>query len=422
MHGMRWVGGLASWSVLVAAAQGQSDLGAKLKRLDAAAQADPALSAEFKSALSDVAQELGKSGAGGLGAWAEKLSFYGDFRLRHETDFHLDDMESRNRERFRLRIGGDYAVNDELTVGTRVVTGSPGDENSPHQNFGGTFDKASISIDRAFAKWKPAFLGGAWIEGGKFPHPFEKNPVYGEMVWDDDVQPTGVVAGGSTGIFKWVVGEYQVLDNASYGTAESAWAFVAQASAAGKVDEHHKLSGAVAFYRYGQLNPDDVNGGRFFSENVGNATKDTNGDSIADDYLSRFSFWNPWIALENSSFSQPVTVAFEWFYNPRARIAADSGYAIGVKWGKAKEKGDWLAYYNWEVMGQDAVLSNFTNDDILFGTNYKGHLVGVKWQCLDHTELHLWGSAMQRRSLGTTATTDDDKLQMRVRFDLNIRF
>lgn len=422
MKRIREVAALGALCVMAAPTPAQSDLDAKLKRLNDAAQADPALSPDFKAALSDVAGSLGKAQGGGLGAWVDKLKFYGDFRLRHESDFRLDDQESRNRERLRLRIGGDYAVNEQMSVGARLVTGTASDENSPHQNLGGTFDKFSISLDRAFVTWKPAALAGAWLTGGKFGHPIERNPVYGELVWDDDVQPTGVAAGGTHGAFKWMAGEYLLLDNSTSGTLESAAVFVAQGSAATPLGATHKLTGALAFYRYSQLNPDDVNGSRLFGENVGNVGVDTTGDATLDDYLSRFTIWNPMVALENTSFSQPVIVAAEWIFNSRAKISGDSGYSVGVKWGKSKAKGDWQAYYNWQAMGQDAVLSNFTNDDFLFGTNYRGHLLGVKWQCLDKAELHLWGSAMRRGSLGTSATTDDDQLQMRARIDLNLRF
>lgn len=402
-------------------AAAQSDMDAKLKKLNDAAQADSALSADFKAALADFAGAAAKGGAG-LGAWADKLKCYGDFRLRHETDTHLDSAESRNRERARLRVGGTWAANDQMTVGARLVTGSATDENSPHQNLGGTFDKFAINLDRAFVTWKPTFFKDGWITGGKFAHAIERNPVYGELVWDDDVQPTGVAVGGAMGAFKWMAGEYVVLDNSTSDTLESAAAFVAQVSSSHKLNDTNKLSGALAFYRYNQLNPDDVNGSRFFSENVGNAGIDTTGDATLDDYASRFTIWNPFLALENTAGAKPLIFSAEWIYNSRAQIDGDQGYSLGVKWGAAKAKGDWQVYYNWQSMQQDAVLSNFTNDDFLFGTNYRGHLVGVKWQCLEQAELHLWGSAMRRDDLGTTATTNDDQLQYRARVDLNIRF
>jgi len=415
---------VAALAAMGATASAQSDLDAKLKKLNDAAQADPALSPDFKAALSDVAGALGKQASGGasLGPWADKLKFYGDFRLRHESEFNLDDQESRNRERLRLRVGGDYAVNDEITVGARLVTGTPTDENSPHQNLGATFDKMEINLDRAFATWKPAFIPNSWITGGKFAHAIERNPVYGEIVWDEDVQPTGFAAGWSRDAFKLMAGEYILLDNSTSGTLESAWAFVAQASYAHKVDDRNKFTGALAFYRYSNLNPDDTNGSRLFAENAGNATVDTTGDAVADDYLSRFTIWNPFVAWEFGGFCQPLTLAAEWVYNSRAQIDGDQGYALGAKWGKNKARGDWLFYYQWQAVEQDAVLSNFSNDDFLFGTNYRGHLFGVRWQCLEKTELHLWSSAMQRDDVGTTATTDSDKLQWRARADLNFRF
>ncbi len=409
--------------LLAGTADAQSDLDAKLKRLNDAAQADSALSADFKAALADFAAASAKGGGGGgLGAWADKLKCYGDFRLRHETDFNLDDAETRHRERVRLRVGGTWQANDQMTVGARLVTGTLTDENSPHQNLGATLDKMSISLDRAFVTWKPTWFKDGWITGGKFGHSIDRNPVYGELVWDDDVQPSGIAAGGTAGAFKWMAGEYILLDNATSGVVESAWAFVAQVSASRKVGEKNKLSGALALYRYQTLNPDDADGSRLFAENAGNATIDTTGNAVADDYASRFTIWNPFIAFENNGFSKPLVFSAEYIFNSRARIDGDTGWSAGAKWGAAKAKGDWQFYYNWQSIQQDAVLSNFTNDDFLFGTNYRGHLLGAKWQCLDQAELHFWGSAMRRDDLGTTATTDEDDTQYRVRADLNIRF
>jgi len=418
---------------LPAAVQGGDELAPRLDRLQKAAQGDPALSPELKTALTDVAEALKKQDgtSGGAGdALAEafaKIRFAGDFRLRHESDWHLDDRESRNRERIRLRLGAEYDVNGQIAVGARLTTGATTDENSPHQNLGETFDKKPVNLDRAYATWKPACVPGGWVTAGKFAHAFETNPVYAELVWDADVQPEGAAlgwkrSGTSAGDVALVAGEYVVLDNSSSSTLESAWAFVAQASAKQKLGEKNRLVEAIGLYAYQELNPDDVNAGRFFGENNGNAGVDTTGDGVADDYASRFTIYNPFVAWENTSLSVPITVAVEYVFNPRAKNDADTGYSAGVKVGRNKSKGDWQAYYQWQVMEQDAALSNLTNDDFLFGTNYRGHLFGVRFQLLDKTELHLWSSCMRRDDLGTTTTTDSDKLQWRARVDLNIRF
>jgi len=404
--------------------QAQSDLDAKLKRLNDTLQADAALSADVKAALSDFAAAAAAAaeGGGGLGAWADKLKWYGDFRLRHETDFHLHDREDRNRERVRLRVGGTYQVNDELLVGARVLTGSVTDENSPHQNLGGTFDKFTLSLDRAFATWKPPAVKGLWVTGGKFSHPIDRNPVYDQLVWDEDVQPTGVAMGRAYDSFKWMAGEYLILDNATSGTLESAAVFVAQVSSWMKVGDSDRLTGALTVYRYGQLNPDDINGSRLFGENLGNATIDTTGDAVPDDYASRFTIWNPYVAYETAAGGKPLVLGGEYVWNSRAQVSGDQGFGLGLKWGAAKAKGDWQVYYHWQTMQQDATLSNFTNDDFLFGTNYRGSLIGARWQCLDQVELHFWGSAMRVADVGPGAETDADGMQYRFRTDLNIRF
>ncbi len=429
--------GLSCVVVLVAigSASGQQsgDLPARLERLKQAADKDPSLSSELKSAIADVADGLqrrvpaGAAEPSALDKIFQKLRFSGDFRLRHETDFHLDDRESRNRERFRLRFGAEYDLNEPIIIGARLATGATTDENSPHQNLGESFDKKPISLDRAFATWKPEFLAGAWLTAGKFAHPFETNPVFAELVWDADIQPEGVAAAwkhafADGGDIALVAGEYLLLDNSTNSSLESASAWVAQVSAHQKLGDHDRLLEAVGVYRYQRLNPDDINGSRLVGENNGNLLVDTNGDAILDDFASRFTIWNPILALEDSTLGPPVTFAAEYVWNPRARHDADIGWSTGVKVGRNKAMGDWQVYYEWQVMEQDAVLSSFTNDDFLFGTNFRGHLFGARYQLLDKTELHVWASAMRRDDLGTTKTTDSDKLQWRARIDVNFRF
>ena len=101
----------------------------------------------------------------------------------------------RNRARTRLRVGATYKIRDDLVFGTRIVTGNFDDPQSPHHTFGTTFNSLRLSLDRIFLKYSPQRAPGFWVTGGKFAHPFYANPVYGELVWDADVQPDGIAIG-----------------------------------------------------------------------------------------------------------------------------------------------------------------------------------------------------------------------------------
>jgi len=56
--------------------------------------------------------------------WLSRVSLFGDIRLRHEG-FYQDGVDSRNQERFRLRLGARIQISDELEGGLRLVSGDP---------------------------------------------------------------------------------------------------------------------------------------------------------------------------------------------------------------------------------------------------------------------------------------------------------
>ncbi len=354
----------------------------------------------------------------------ERISFYGDLRLRHESSFDLDSQPDRHRERFRLRLGANYQLLEELLVGARVTTGNADDPNSPHVTLGTVFDSYFISIDRAFVTYQPSWLEGAFVTAGKFSHPFRSNPVYGELVWDGDVQPEGIVAGYTTtdlGPLDRVdlrAGEYLLLEQ---GMTEEAVMSVFQVATRVSPIENLVADGAVGFYYYSDVTPDGS--AMLLADNQGNATVDRDGDGNADNFQSDFSILNPIVSLTWNGLAVPVTIAGEYLWNLDANGTEDQGWAAGVAVGSTKVQGDWRCYYQYQVVEQDATFAAFAQDDFLLATNHCSHLFGIQYQLFDQVGLRVWGLISSRE--GTTpgiATADSDKGQWRVRLDLNIRF
>lgn len=352
-----------------------------------------------------------------------RLSVYGDMRLRQEASFHLDDQEDRNRTLLRARAGALYQLAETLHAGFRLATGNPDDANSGHVTLGDGFDKLEINLDRAFVSWRPQAITGLDLTGGKFPHSFHLNPVYGELVWDEDVQPEGAflkyskAAGGTFNLFEVSAGQYLMVESSS---ASDAAATVAQ------VHTRMALSGsisgdlAVGYYHYQDPTPDGSS--TMFQDNQGNAVIDRNGDGIADDFASDFGVLNPIASISTPAAGKPLVFSGEWMKNLRAEGDRDEGFAAGVSWGAQKQRGDWRYYYQWQVVEQDAVFSPVSQDDFLHATNFRGHALGLQWKALDKVAIHLWSLISAREHRGTTTPTDSDAYQWRVRLDLNIRF
>ncbi len=353
----------------------------------------------------------------------EKFSLYGDVRLRHESSFELDDQPDRHRERIRLRLGTTYQITDDLLVGARLTTGNADDPRSPHTTLGNGFNRFSLTLDRAFATYRPPWLKGSVATAGKFAHPFYQNPVYGELVWDADVQPEGAVLGYSfstPGRVKQLnlwAGEYILLEQS---LSDEALASVVQASALLSLSPKLSANLAVGYYYYTDPTPSGAS--TVFKANAGNATIDRNGDGTPDDFASDFGILNPIVALTYNGWKLPATVSAEYILNTRARGGRDSGWAAGVAWGKAENKGDWRLYYQWQVVEQDAVFTPFAQDDFLFGANHRSHVFGANYQLANNVGLHLWGLISARDQTSPGTTTDSNQNQWRVRLDLNVKF
>ncbi|MEZ6194597.1 MAG: putative porin [Planctomycetota bacterium] len=352
-----------------------------------------------------------------------RLRFSGDFRYRFEASVDQDDRPDRYRQRVRFRFNSEFAINDEVTVNARLVTGDPDDPNSPHQTLGSVFDKFPVSLDRVNVVYRPTWAPGLSATLGKFGHDFRSNPVYGELVWDADVQAEGAridyvwKGDGAIERLEFRAGLYVVLES---GGGDDAFAFVGQAAGVFALAEDLHLAAAASYYHWTDTTPDGALGA--LADNAGNVTVDRDLDGTIDDYASDFGILDAFLALTYDGWSIPVTVSGEVIWNHRAANDRDLGWSAGLALGRDKAKGDWKFFYAYSSIEQDAVFSPVAQDDFLLQTNHQSHVVGVNYMLDDSVGLRLWALISARDTLGTTATTDSDDDQFRIRLDLNISF
>jgi hypothetical protein len=446
---------IAAAGLLTAAAVCQEPSGTVDQAIDALDQAlknEPSLSDATKEALSRVVGILRTEGAEskkegrlekmvddytkGASAASRRKSFesvfdhlkiYGDVRLRNEFDVDRDSQPDRYRPRVRFRLAMDWWLTDELSLNTRLVTGDPTDAQSPHQSLGTTFDKWQADWDRVNLQYKPKCVDGLVAWAGKFNTPFWTNPVYGELVWDQDVGAEGIAArytvkGGKGSVLEKVdfaAGAYDFLES---NNGDDLFALVGQVAATFKIDKCLSATGAVGYYLWGDAVPDG-NTAVLFGDNSGNATVDLDGDMVADIFQSDFGILNPIVSATWSKWEKwPVTVAAEYILNTDAHNDRDEGWAIGASVGRTSKKGDWKFYYQWQVVEQDAVFTPVAGDDFLLQSNFRGHVGGIWYMITEDINLHLWTLISSREHLGTSATTDSSDDQFRFRVDLNLRF
>jgi len=346
----------------------------------------------------------------------ERLSFYGDLRLRLGSDDRYDSTRDRQRMRLRMRFGLKYPIAENIEIGARVVTGNDSGHPLSHVDFNDAYGNDPISIDRAYAKWRPGG-GDVYLMGGKFSQGWKLNPVYGELLFDGDVQPEGGQAGwsyegeGMLSQANVVVGQYFVNEGNDTADPEATNVYSTQAQASANLALSEKADVLLALGFQAYTDPAATIG-----INRGNATSGSR-------YASDFAILNPILAVDLDLGAQPLSLAAEWWQNldanPGAAGDKDTGYALGAALGSKKAKGDFKVYYQYQVVEQDSLFSFFAQDDFFAATNFKGHMAGVNYMLNDKVGLHLWAmrSKAEDSTLGGSAGNET-----RMRIDLNFSF
>ena len=361
--------------------------------------------------------------AGVASATVEEKSFWDRFhvsadgRLRYEYDGgRIGGADTRHRGRARFRFGGTVDVTDEIRGGLRIRTGNSDNPNSPHQNFGSMFDSWEIALDRAFLTYEPEWAKGAWIQGGKFPNAFKTNPVYGELVWDADVNPeggqlgygwsqNGFSVGGSTGI--WVL---------NLSGSETATIFPVQGHAEFKFNDDLKAAVAFGYYGYYNMDHGGAETASSFPQNS-NATYPAAFGPTAGEFISRFRVIDTFASVTYAGLPVSLTLVGEVIYNAGARNGRDAGWAVGVNALVPLCERKHRVFYQFQYIEQEALFSPMGQDDFQsLASNYRGHIVGVDWAITKGVKIRTWG-LFQEQMLG-----GGDRLNARVRADINVKF
>ncbi len=275
----------------------------------------------------------------------ETLKFSGDLRLRYEKDFSVTAKDDRDRARYRFRFGLVHKRGEHIEVGARLATGSPTDQQSPHQTFGDDFGKKNIHMDKAYFKYK--FENG-WFWVGKNGFPFWKQ---NEMFWDDDVNPEGVsvsyttkeIAGeGSKLTFtggQYIIDDFNDLFKSSLSAAQAALSVKAGAAT---------ITAA---------------GGIFLFNN--NAA-----DSVSYNTLAGMDH-NIFVAGVQAKFKAgnlPVKIGADFMKNLEDPLVTGfedqtKGFVVQAALGQLKSPGDWLLAAYYAKIERFAVVPNFAQDD-----------------------------------------------------------
>lgn len=318
----------------------------------------------------------------------------GDARFRLEETKGSDGTPARFRGRVRLRFQSTYRATSDLSLGARMTTGDPNDPNSPYQDLGDLFEKFPVSLDRLFLRWTPG--DAVEVLAGKFGDPRMTNPVYGETVWDVDVQPEGLAArvewGRESGLRGSLsAGGYVMLERSR---GDDVPLLVAQASATAPLVDGWRLGAAVGTSLYGDVAPGDDP--RLLR---GNATLDRDADGRPDAFASDFELLELLVHARSESLAEPLVLAGQLVRNLGTDLPS-TGWTLGASWGETRRPGDWRLYWQFQRIEQDAVFAAFVQDDFTVATDYRGHVLGLGIGLPGGGVLHAWGLAGRRLLAG----------------------
>ena len=348
--------------------------------------------AEEKATAVETAQQR-------IPKWLERLSFFGDLRIRHEGFYNQpaergEPVGARNRERLRARFGAIYRFSDELSVVMRLTSGNPDDPISTNQTFTDTFTRKPVNLDWAYGSFTPGKTFGirpglVSFTGGKFPLPQFR---VGEMVWDSDLSPEGFNQAfqvlpepvGPLQQLRLFVTQWSFAENSG---EQDGWVFGGQVNPVAQLGPVEVEAGVGQWW---YLNPDEIaqalntNSSLFNSNLVVTETVDGETEIVA--YRSGFNLTNVTlgVTLPNVVEQMPLWFFLDYVHNWQAVNSQANGVQAGARLGQAKVRGDWSVWATYEYLQQEAALSAFTWSDFGFGgTNVQGPIFAVDYQLLD---------------------------------------
>jgi len=305
------------------------------------------------------------------------VSLGADLRYRHEL-IDVEGKDARNRHRIRARVNMTANVQDNLSLGFQLGSGSD-DPISTNQTLTGGFTSKQVNIDLAYFTWKPATVSGLSLSGGKVKNPF-RIPAKTELLWDNDLNPEGLAlrysrSGGAvpffvTASYFWVEERKTEADAVLLGTQ----AGVDLTTAAAKI-----IAGAGYF---------DYQNTRRFAPFYDSG--DSFGNSVDENGMYRYDYNDLEFFFEATPQALPgsVTVFAEYVSNIAGDVNDNTGWMAGFSAGKCKNPGSFDASYYYKYLERDAVVGAFTASDFSDGgADGKGHVVNLNYQLASKTVL-----------------------------------
>lgn len=294
------------------------------------------------------------------------INFKGDFRLRQES-FDIDGQADRHRSRLRSRVALVAPINEDVSVGFGLASGSS-DPTSANQTLGSVASSKAINLDLAYVNWNIANADMS-VQAGKFKNPLKRVGGTG-LLWDGDVRPEGVTASykkGSLfaiGLGSWI-DENRPRFNALNGQYQSQADLILLG---GQVGSSFKLANNVSIlFGLGYYN---ITASEGADSLFGNAANDNRLD-VNGGYLNGFRNVEGFAEIGIPTELGKLTLFADYVQNLDADDF-DTGYSLGAK----VKANKWSFGWEYRALEVDAVFAAFSDSDFLGGgTDGEGHIL-----------------------------------------------
>lgn len=281
-------------------------------------------------------------------ALATDYSIKGDLRYRHESQ-EKDSVLEKDRHRLRARIGVYGDVNDRVTFGTRLATGSSDSPTSTNQDLTGEGSSKNIWLDLAYFK----IDYGVNATFGKMKQPWDN---ISDLLFDGDVNPEGISTEYNVSLNESTELAYQaghfILENNN--TEDDVALYSAQVSLNKDISESVGLKAGLSYYNY---------------VNMASQAGKNNTAGIDFNIVQGFA------ELSLSQTSLPLTLFIDYAQNSEVD-EEDVAWMSGV----STKSGDWSYAYNYRDVGIDSIYGNWSDSDFHGGgTGGSGHKFKVKY-------------------------------------------
>ena len=313
-----------------------------------------AVSEKTDAVVAEVEEQAAKS------SWTDTIRWKGDFRYRYET-FDIEGRPNRDRNRIRARAALIADVTPTIEVGLGLASGGD-DPVSSNQTLGGGGSTKDLRIDLAYFDWDG--LKDTHVVGGKFSN-FIHRAGKNALLWDGDWRPEGTGIRWDNGtFFANALGTWIESDS----NKDQSFAYLTQAGIKWPIGDSAKLTAGVGYHNF-----QTKGNGSYFGDDddfFGNSF-----DPVTNTYIYDYEELEFFADLGFEMFGHPALVFGNYVQNQDAD-ENDTGWALGFKYGSAKNKGEWQFGYVYQRLEADAVLGLLTDSDFGGGgTDSKGSII-----------------------------------------------